>query len=108
MHEMRVPARATLGTPCSQSTWHLPPMTRRSPDAGEVCEAPGAGLDEEGPLGPERDDGDECLVEVPELPVAVGRHAVATVAVVVEARALQGHPVAGLESLADLVEHRLG
>ena len=29
--EMRGPARATFGTPCSQPSWHAPPITRRSP-----------------------------------------------------------------------------
>ena len=32
--EIRGPADATFGTPCSQSSWHAPPITRRSPGPG--------------------------------------------------------------------------
>src|SRR5262249_23355136 len=33
--EMRGPAWTTFGTPCSKPIWHAPPMTSRSPDAGD-------------------------------------------------------------------------
>ncbi len=87
MTEMRGPARFTLGTACSHPTWVRPPITSRSPDAGEMSLrlATAAGSEQERALRAERDDRDQRVVEVTQLAVAMGRDAVAAVPVVVEA-----------------------
>jgi len=78
---MRGPARTTLGTACSQSRWQCPPM---NPTRSE----------QERPRRSERDDRHQRVVEVTQLAIAVPRHAVAPVPVVVQEHPTQWYRTA--------------
>ena len=58
--------------------------------------------------GAQREQGDEGVVDVAQLTVAVGRHAVAAVAVVVARDRAERHAVARRESVTHASEHRVG
>ena len=109
--ETRGPADATLGTPCSHSRWQAPPITSTSPDPGARSwdRAPRTpnGRTRNGLARAEGEDHHDGVVELAQLAIAVERHAVATVAVVVERERAEGHSVAVDEIGSHLGQHRV-
>ena len=99
---MRGSAWRTFGTLCSQSCWQAPPITNRSPRprSNDCARATAARPHPQRARRADADDGDDRVVDVLPVAVAVPRHRVVAVAVAVEPDRVERLGVADAEHAA--------